>query len=159
MKSEQIGAFYPLSKSVRSLFHKLGAAADALHEGSGISTGMRAVLENVVERGPMTVPEMARIRPVSRQHIQALVNDLLALGLVDYQDNPAHRRSKLVRATKKGHEGFSALKRREFSALKRLASEISPDALQQADRVLTELISAFDSAQWHAITKEFSPKR
>ena len=78
MNREQIQAFYPLSKSVRSLFHKMGAAAAALHEGSGISTGMRAVLENVVEGGPMTVPEMARMRPVSRQHIQVLVNDLLA---------------------------------------------------------------------------------
>lgn len=158
MNAKQIAAFYPLSKSVRSLFHKMDAAAEALHLGSGISTGMRAVLENVIERGPMTVPAMARMRPVSRQHIQVLVNDLLALGLVAYQDNPAHRRSRLVRATPKGECAFASLKERESAALKRLSCAVSPASLQATDSVLAQLIAALDGPQWHAIAEEVSPK-
>ena len=52
--------------------------------------------------GPLTVPEIAKMRPTSRQRMQRLADELAAEGLVEFIDNPRHRRSKLVRLTRKG---------------------------------------------------------
>lgn len=157
MNRKQVEAFYPLTLSVRSLFHKLGDAVTALHEGSGVSGGMRAVLESVVTGGPQTVPQLARIRPVSRQHIQLLVNALLAVGLVEYLDNPAHRRSRLVGATEKGRTLFGAFRNRENVALSRLTMDVTPEALEAAGQVLSVLIERFQSREWQSIIEDLTP--
>src|ERR687887_550554 len=52
--------------------------------------------------GPLTVPQIARMRPTSRQRMQRLADELAAEGLAEFIDNPRHRRSKLVRLTGKG---------------------------------------------------------
>jgi DNA-binding MarR family transcriptional regulator len=53
---------------------------------------------------------MAAARPVSRQHCQTLVNGLAEQGLVEFLDNPRHKRSKLVRITKRGRARFESMK-------------------------------------------------
>ncbi len=157
MKQKQTEAFYPLSLSVRSLFHKMGNAVTALHEGSGVSGGMRAVMESVITGGPQTVPQMARARPVSRQHIQTLVNELLPTGYVEYLDNPAHRRSKLVGITKKGRKLFLSLREREMEALSRLSMDVTVQELEDAGQVLSVLIERFQSPEWQTIVNDLSP--
>ena len=67
--------------------------------------------------GPSTVPALARARPVSRQHIQVLVNRLLELGLVETRKNPAHERSSLVALTRAGARRFETMHRSEGHAL------------------------------------------
>jgi len=158
MKRKQTEAFYPLSLSVRSLFHKLGNAVTTLHEGSGVSGGMRAVLESLITGGPQTVPQLARARPVSRQHIQTLVNLLLAAGDIEYLDNPAHRRSKLVEITKKGQNLFLSLREREIEALSRLSMDVTAQELEDAGQVLSVLIERFQSTEWQIIVNDLSPK-
>ena len=49
-----------------------------------------------------TVPSLARARNVSRQHIQKVVDTLVEDGLATLVENPSHKRSKLVTATKAG---------------------------------------------------------
>ncbi|MEL0107740.1 MAG: MarR family winged helix-turn-helix transcriptional regulator [Rhodospirillales bacterium] len=158
MNQDQAKALYPLTVAVRSLFHKLGNAVTRLHDGVGVSGGMRAVLENVITKGPQTVPELARVRPVSRQHIQSHVNALLKENLVEYLDNPAHRRSKLVQATEKGREIFTDLREREAEALSRLSLDIPAEDLKAARTVLTVLIDRFQSHEWEEIVNNLSPK-
>src|SRR5215212_8919456 len=48
--------------------------------------------------GPLTVPQIAQMRPTSRQRMQRLADELAAEGLVQFIDNPKHRRSKLCAA-------------------------------------------------------------
>lgn len=158
MNQDQAKALYPLTLSVRSLFHKLGNAVMKLHEGVHVSGGMRAVLENVITKGPQTVPELARIRPVSRQHIQGHVNALLNVDYVEYLENPAHRRSKLVQATEKGRNVFSALRQREAEALSRLSLNVSDQELKSARQVLSVLIEQFQSDEWETIVNDLSLK-
>jgi len=57
-----------------------------------LSAARRGVLRSLARLGPQTVPQMAGARPVSRQHIQTIVNALAADGLVETIDNPAHKR-------------------------------------------------------------------
>ena len=64
--------------------------------------GVGGLLRSLKADGPQTVPQLARARPVARQRIQRLVDECATAGLVEFGDNPAHRRSKLIRLTAKG---------------------------------------------------------
>ena len=65
----------------------------------------------------MSVPQMARARLVSRQHIQSHVNGLQREGLVELAENPAHKRSHLARLTPEGKEAVHSVKQREAELL------------------------------------------
>jgi len=154
MNPKQIENFYPLALAVRRLFHRMGHGATVLHRESGISAGMRAVLESVIHGGPMTVPQMARVRPVSRQHIQGLANALLDAGLVEYVENPAHRRSKLVAPTQAGRSAYAALRAREAEAFGNLPLGCTADEIAAATATLRKLLAALESPEWRAIIGE-----
>lgn len=68
--------------------------------------GEWGVLKTLIRQGPHTVPDIARSRPVSRQHCQTIVNHLAEKGYVEFIENPRHKRSVLVRATRKGRKHF-----------------------------------------------------
>lgn len=159
MNQQQLKSFYPLTLSVRRLFHKVSHGVAALHQNSDVSVSMRAVLESVIDGGPQTVPHMARIRPVTRQHIQTLVNELLEGGYVEYVNNPAHKRSKLVAPTNHGMRVFEKMRAIESEALKRAKIDVKPEELEAARKVLGALITTFESEEWLLITDQLSKSK
>jgi DNA-binding MarR family transcriptional regulator len=78
--------------------------------------------------GPLTVPQIAEMRPTSRQRMQRLADELAVEGLVEFVDNPTHRRSKLVRLTRKGETRYQKMSGRLLA----IASTMGAD-LSQAD--------------------------
>ena len=82
--------------------YRLNALLERLHGGNEGVASRRGVLRNLAANGPMTVPQIAALRPVSRQFVQRVVNALEADGLVERQPNPSHRRSPLVAMTEAG---------------------------------------------------------
>src|SRR5262245_53426492 len=64
--------------------------------------GAFGFLRSLVLLGPLTVPQIAAMRPTSRQRMQRLADELAADGLVEFIENPRHQRSNLVRVTRKG---------------------------------------------------------
>lgn len=106
-----------LIDEVRRTFHLLAAVAERLHADLGVTASQRAVLEHLGLAGPATVPAVARDRGVSRQHVQTIVNDLLARGLVTLAPNPAHRRSPLVGLTAEGETTLVTVRDRERTIL------------------------------------------
>src|SRR5437762_2987878 len=62
--------------------------------------------------GPLSVPQIAQMRPTSRQRMQRLADELAAEGLVKFVDNPKHRRSKLVQLTRKGDAHYREMNAR-----------------------------------------------
>ena len=125
----------PFVNRIPRLYFLLRAVGDALHADLGISTGMRGVMVSLAGGEPRTVPELARERPVSRQHIQALVNELLAAGLVATTPNPQHRRSPLFGLTDEGRRRLKALQDREAKLFARTAPAVSPVELAAAMRL------------------------
>jgi DNA-binding MarR family transcriptional regulator len=86
--------------------------------------------------GPLTVPQIAQMRPTSRQRMQRLADELAAAGLVKFIDNPKHRRSKLVQLTPKGDARYRELNTR-FLAI----ASMMGVALSEADvRKTTEIV-------------------
>jgi DNA-binding MarR family transcriptional regulator len=123
-------ALVRVAAGVRKLFHQLRALADQLHANAeGFTASHRAVMESLWHGGPQTVPALARARPVARQHIQVLVNDLAAMELVEMLPNPAHKRSALVALTAAGRKRFDAIRRKERAFLAHLALPLTPHEL------------------------------
>jgi DNA-binding MarR family transcriptional regulator len=86
--------------------------------------------------GPRTVPQIAQMRPTSRQRMQRLADELAAGGLVTFIDNPKHRRSKLVQLTRKG-----VARHRELNARFLVIASTMGVALSEADiRKTTEIV-------------------
>lgn len=79
--------------------------------GFASAGGEWGVLRSLVKEGPQTVPELARTRPVSRQHCQTIANALERQGFIAFVDNPKHKKSKLMQATKKGRDHFERMKK------------------------------------------------
>jgi DNA-binding MarR family transcriptional regulator len=137
-----------LFDEVRLLFHTLKAAANDLHCDTGITASMRGVLEGLLRMGPQTVPAMARARPVSRQHIQIVVNELLRQKLVETQENPAHKGSLLIALTKKGVAQIRQMKEREQRLLMQCKLPVSEKNLTGAAETLRAVRGLFNSREW-----------
>jgi len=125
-----------LFNETRLLFHALKAWAETLHEELGLTAAMRGVLERILLDGPATVPDLARARGVSRQHIQQQVDPLLERGFIERNDNPAHRRSPIIGLTDKGRALIQNMRAEELSALGRMQVGVSDDAMLEAAQVL-----------------------
>ncbi|HEY7607806.1 MAG TPA: MarR family winged helix-turn-helix transcriptional regulator [Alphaproteobacteria bacterium] len=128
-----------LIKLVRLCFQRLRAAGDTLHADLGISASLRAALETLYELGEDTVPEIARAKSVSRQHIQKIVDALLPLGHVTARANPGHRRSPLIALTAKGRRLFETMRQREAGVVAALAKRLDGAELAAALRTLAIL--------------------
>ena len=91
--------------------------------------GTYGLLRSLAENGPQTVPEIARARPVARQHIQRMANEMAAQGLVEFTTNPAHKRSRLLTITPAGASLYTALSARMSELAERLAADMDIDDL------------------------------
>lgn len=116
---EAEAALLRLGDEVSLCHFRINAMLEVLHEGEQLAPSLRGVLRNLLQNGPMTVPAIANLRPVSRQFIQKVVNELEAQGLVGFAENPMHRRSKLVRITRAGKARLNAMYALEAEALRR----------------------------------------
>jgi DNA-binding MarR family transcriptional regulator len=132
-------ALFELVDEIRLQFHAWARLADALHRDVGVSASMRAVLEFLQRNGPTPVPRIAQQRGVSRQHVQAIVNDLLDAGLVELGDNPAHQRSRLVALTADGRRAIDTVQRSERKTLGTALRGVDDEALRAATDVLRRL--------------------
>ena len=155
---QTLSTLYSVIDETRALFHRMRAAAEELHGQGELSGGRRGVLRDLDRLGPQTVPQMARSRPVSRQHIQGIVNQLAEEGYVEFIENPAHKRSHLVTLTEKGKELVSAMNHREEKILTQLEINISESDMKIAANVLRSLRELFESSQWKRLIKGVNKK-
>lgn len=133
-----------LTREIRACFNRLRTVGDGLHGAAGLTAAQRAVLETLTEQGRQTVPQIARDKRVSRQHIQTLVNALAEAGLVGTIPNPDDRRSPLIRLTVSGELAYRAIRRREADAFDDLTRALSGCDLEAALTTLAALRAALD---------------
>jgi DNA-binding MarR family transcriptional regulator len=121
-------AIADLVLEVAHFFFRLRAVGQKTGLITNWGAGTFGFMRSLALIGPLTVPQIAKMRPTSRQRMQRLADELAAEGLVEFAANPRHRRSKLVRLTRKGHARY-----RELSArLLEIASTMGA-ALSEAD--------------------------
>ena len=112
----------------------------ALGQKAGFMTswgaGAFGFIRSLALVGPLTVPEIAKMRPTSRQRMQRLADELAIEGLVEFIDNPRHRRSKLVRLTRKGNKHYLRLN----AQLSKIASTMGADLIETDIRKSIEIV-------------------
>jgi DNA-binding MarR family transcriptional regulator len=89
--------------------------------------------------GPLTVPQIAQMRPTSRQRMQRLADELAAEGLVEFIDNPRHRRSKLVRLTRKGDARYRELSARFLAIASTMGAGLTEVDIRKTTEIVRQL--------------------
>ncbi|MFJ6793956.1 MarR family winged helix-turn-helix transcriptional regulator [Streptomyces sp. NPDC091268] len=113
----------------------------------GVPVGVRAVLDLLHTRGPMTVPAMGRAQALSRQFVQRMVNEAAERGLVEAVPNPAHRRSPLIRPTEAGRSVIQTVRAREHELLRRIDPALTEADVDACVRVLGAVLVLFDDVE------------
>jgi DNA-binding MarR family transcriptional regulator len=101
--------------------------------------GAFGFLRSLALLGPLTVPQIAKMRPTSRQRMQRLANELAAERLVEFIDNPTHRRSKLVRLTRKGHARYRELETRFLAIASTVGVGLTEGEIRGATEIVRQL--------------------
>lgn len=132
-------ALHDLFREVFALQATLLRVMDKAHEQAGLSTPQRKVIQLLNRLGSATVPDMAFEFGVSRQSVQVVCNDLLSRGLIEFTENPRHKRSKLGVLTKTGHRAFLQAQQKEYQVIEQLFPEIEPEKAADTCKTLARI--------------------
>jgi DNA-binding MarR family transcriptional regulator len=132
-------AMQELLLEILAAFFLLRAVGKRMGAVTAADGGYWGMLRSLKLEGAQTVPQIARSRPVSRQHIQKLANEMIADGVIELIDNPAHQRSKLLRLTAKGETVFQEINERIAQEAEGFAQDMDTAELQASVRVLRQL--------------------
>ncbi|HWI59078.1 MAG TPA: MarR family transcriptional regulator, partial [Bacillota bacterium] len=113
-----------------------------------IAATRRNVLQVLAQRGPLTVPRIARLRATSRQNTQILVNRLVREGYLELQPNPDHKRSALVQLTAAGRALLETANEREAKSLAGLGSHLTPVEVRSTAELLGRLRRWLKGEEW-----------
>ena len=104
-------------------------------------TSARWQVLGTLRNGPLTVAGAAREMGLARQSVQRTADVLAAEGIVEFMDNPAHRRAKLVSLTELGEEVLGQISRAQVTWTNNLAEALpfSERRVREALGVLREL--------------------
>jgi len=155
----KVQALESLIAETVSFYQRLQVVAEIIHGFKRLSGGKRGVLRDLYRNGIQTVPQMARSRPVSRQHIQTIVNPIAEEGLVEFLENPAHKRSKLVSLTQKGVNLVEEMNRLEIELFSELKIDVSEQELRNSASVIRTVRELFDSKQTKKLLKNTHTRR
>jgi DNA-binding MarR family transcriptional regulator len=115
----------------------------AIGQKTGLITswggGAFGFLRSLALLGPLTVPQIAQMRPTSRQRMQRLADELAAEGLVEFIDNPKHRRSKLVRLTPEGDVRYRELNARLHSIASTMGVSLTEADIRKTIEIVRRL--------------------
>ncbi|MCX4676101.1 MarR family transcriptional regulator [Streptomyces sp. NBC_01433] len=146
-----------LSRTALTVFRLNGqflAVADELARPGGLTAAWWQVLGAVLPE-PLPVAGIARAMGITRQSVQRIADLLVAKGLAEYAENPAHRRAKLLRPTAEGLAAVGEINpgHAEFAA--RLAERLGEGEFARAVELLERLSAAMDAVT--AVTASASP--
>ncbi len=106
---------------------------------TGWGGGAFGFMRSLALLGLLTVPQIAQMRPTSRQRMQRLADELAAEGLVEFIDNPKHRRSKLVQLTRKGDTRYRELNARFLVIASTMGVALSDVDIRKTTAIVRQL--------------------
>ena len=124
---------------VAQCFFRIRAAGQKAGLITNWGGGAFGFIRSLALLGPLSVPQIAKMRPTSRQRMQRLADELAAEGLVEFIDNPKHRRSKLVRLTSKGSARYRDLNTRLLSTASIMGAALSEADIRKTIEVVRHL--------------------
>ena len=150
---EQTSAAEALTDLILEVFRVNGdllAAGNRLTRPFGQTSARWQVL-GAIRDTPQSVAGIARDMGLARQSVQRTADLLAAEGVVEYLNNPAHRRAKLVQLTPRGQQLLSAISGQQIAWANHLAQAL-PAGEQQLRAALAVLQQLRDELEQPAPT-------
>jgi DNA-binding MarR family transcriptional regulator len=132
-------AIAELMLDVAQFFFRIRAVGQRTRLITSWGGGAFGFMRSLALLGPLTVPQIAQMRPTSRQRMQRLADELAAEGLVHFIDNPKHLRSKLVQLTPKGERRYSELNARFLAIASSLGAGVSEGDIRRTRQIVQRL--------------------
>ena len=136
-------SLYDLIRLVRPLYKVLETAVALELEPTGVGVLQRAILEQLLDNGALTVPAIGRNLILPRQFIQKNANELLEAELISKQENAAHKRSVLFALTPRGRELIERIRARDAEVMAPIADVLDGRDVTAAKAVMSEMIRGF----------------
>jgi DNA-binding MarR family transcriptional regulator len=132
-------AIADLLLEVAQCFFRIRAVGQRTGLITGWGGGAFGFMRSLALVGPLTVPQIAKMRPTSRQRMQRLADELAAEGLVEFIGNPKHRRSKLVQLTPKGDARYCQLNARFLAIASTMGVGLSEADIRRTTEIVRRL--------------------
>jgi DNA-binding MarR family transcriptional regulator len=131
-------AFTSFLGQVIGLTRRFTTAGEALAKPAGQTLARWLVLET----HPATVAQIARSLLLARQGVQRLADVLVRDGLAAYENNPAHRRAKLLRITPPGLTALRTIQTAQATWADAVGAKVGEEELRQASILLDRVLQA-----------------
>ncbi|MGD0850664.1 MarR family winged helix-turn-helix transcriptional regulator, partial [Bradyrhizobium sp.] len=103
-KPSKSGTLTDLVLEIFRLNGLLIASGDALVADIGLTSARWQVVGAIaLQQGRAPVAHIANAMGLTRQSVQRIADELARAGIVEFRDNPHHKRARLVTLTAKGH--------------------------------------------------------
>ena len=132
-------AIAELMLEVAQCFFRIRAVGQKTGLITGWGGGAFGFMRSLALFGPLTVPQIAQMRPTSRQRMQRLADELATEGLVEFIDNPKHRRSMLVQLTRKGDARYRELNARFLTIASTMGGNLSEEDIRRTTVTVRQL--------------------
>jgi DNA-binding MarR family transcriptional regulator len=119
----------------------IAAEGEALTRPAGQTTARWQVLA-CAEDAPLTVAQIARTLGLARQSVQRVADVLEGDDLIRYEDNPRHRRARLVTLTERGRASLARIQASQRPWANDLGAAVGERRLRQANGVLEQVLEA-----------------
>lgn len=138
--------FTDLVLEVFKLGGLLITAGDELTKELGLTSARWKVLGALARSGrAMTVSQIAASMGQTRQGVQRLSDAMSKAGILVYEDNPHHKKAKLVAMTSLGRDLFLALERKQIPWANKNSADINAQEMEVALRVLQKMVRALET--------------
>lgn len=144
-KVTKLQEMHILANSIRRTYNRLKHVTDSIHGSLELSAPKRTLLLDLYREGPLTVPNLASFRYVSRQITQTQINELQSSGYVCVKPNPKHKRSPLIALTVLGRKTAREMIDRESAFIEQLGWLPELDSLSECQQVLDGIYEALAS--------------
>jgi DNA-binding MarR family transcriptional regulator len=122
----------------------LVAEGDRLTKPFGLTSARWKVLGALaLAESPITVACIARRMGQTRQGVQRIADELHLQNIICYQDNPNHKRAKLLVLTEKGQDLYTTLNAIQEPWAEEKAKNIQQHDLKKTLSVLNKITAAF----------------
>jgi len=128
-----------LIREILFSYFRLNATGERLFARLGQTPGKISLMRSLIELGSQSVAQIARARPVARQAVQRMADELVEEGLLEFIENPTHRRAKLARLTLKGKQLMDEAMAAELKWAGRLARFFGEQEVEIAREVIQRL--------------------
>ncbi|MBZ2195110.1 MarR family winged helix-turn-helix transcriptional regulator [Occultella gossypii] len=137
-------AFTSLVVSVAALGDRITRAGEDLAALGGLSLARWVVLDAACT-SPATVAQLARARGMARQSVQRVADALVADELATFEENPQHRRAKLLVATPAGRAAVLTINAAQKAWADAVGGALGATAMTDANRAVGLLREALDA--------------